>query len=137
MAYSFGAPSPARRSAPLLPAPGPAAVGPTSFGQFARVTEGHVDASWLNALHDWWERHGYYPEQAAALGQDGVVRIEIVVDKYGNVRGLRLEDRSGSPWLDLGAQSVFRGAKLPSLLPFSTDDQITLDLTIHYVLMRP
>jgi len=107
-----------------------------SFGNFARVTQGHVDPSWLSALHDWWDRHGYYPEQAAALGQDGVVGIEIVVDKYGNVTRLRLDSRSGSPWLDLGAQSVFRGAKLPSLLPFTSDEQITVELTIHYILVR-
>jgi protein TonB len=115
---------------------GPAARGPTSFGQFARITEGHVDPNWLSALHDWWQRHGYYPDQAAALGQDGTVRIEIVVDKYGKVKNVELTDRSGSPWLDMGAQSVFRGANVPPLLPFTTDDQITVDLTIQYFLVR-
>lgn len=107
-----------------------------SFGNFARVTQGHVDPSWLNALHEWWNQHGYYPDQAAALGQDGRVGIEIVVNKYGNVTRLRLDARSGSPWLDLGAQSVFRGAKLPSLLPFTSDEQITVELTINYILTR-
>lgn len=111
-------------------------MGPTSFGQFAKVTSGHVDPSWLNALHDWWQRHGYFPDEAARLGQDGTVRIGIVVDKYGKVTHLELEDRSGSPWLDLAAQSVFRGANLPSLLPFTTDDQISVDLTIRYILLN-
>jgi TonB family protein len=115
---------------------GPGIVGPSSFGQFAKVTEGHVDANWLSALHDWWDRHGYYPEQAARLQQDGTVRIEMVVDKFGNVRNVVMLDRSGSQWLDLGAQSVFRGAKVPSLQPFTDDDQITVDLTIQYLLYR-
>ena len=137
MAFSLGSSAGSKQVAPQKFAPGNAAIGPTSFGQFARVTEGHVDPNWLSALHDWWQRHGYYPEQAAALQQDGTVRIEIVVNKYGNVTALRMVDRSGSQWLDLAAQSVFRGAKLPSLLPFTTDDHISVDLKIQYILLRP
>lgn len=110
-------------------------VGPNSFGQFAKIVQGHADASWLSALHAWWLRHGYYPEDAARLGQDGQVRIELVVDRYGRVRTVGLTQRSGSPFLDMGALSVFRDAQLPSLVPFTTDDQITLDLSIDYVLV--
>lgn len=137
MAYSLGPAGPMREAAPSPRYnPGPAKVGPSSFGQFARVTQGTVDPNWLSALHDWWLRHGYYPEQAIRLGQDGTVQITIKVDKFGNVKTVDLEGRSGSPWLDLGAQSVFRGARLPSLQSFSPDDQITVDLTINYILLR-
>jgi TonB family protein len=137
MAFSLGPSAGPKQAAPQKFAPGNAAIGPSSFGQFANVTEGHVDPSWLSALHDWWQRHSYYPEQAIALQQDGTVRIEIVVNKYGNVTALRMVDRSGSQWLDLATQSVFRGAKLPSLLPFTSDEQITVALKIQYILLHP
>jgi TonB family protein len=115
---------------------GPAAQGPLSFGQFAQVRQGHVDPSWLDALHDWWLRHGYYPEQAVANGEDGTVRIEIVVDRYGHVRRVEQQSRSGSVWLDMAAMGAFRGAKLPPLPPDTRDDAITVDLAITYVLVR-
>ena len=114
-----------------------ASQAPQSFGNFATVIDGHVDPSWLSALHEWWNRHSYYPQEASALGQDGTVGIEIVVNKYGNVTQLRLQSRSGSQWLDLAAQSVFRGAKLPSLMPYTPSDEVTLDLTIKYILVNP
>ncbi len=138
MQYSFGAPTAPGRSAsaPRPPQMGPAPADTQSFGQFAEVTKGHVDPSWMSLLHDWWNRHGYYPEQAARLGQDGRVRIEIVVDRSGKVRNLELLRRSGSPWLDLAAQAVFRNAQLPPFPPGTSDDQITLNLTINYILTR-
>jgi TonB family protein len=115
---------------------GPAVPGEMSFGQLARVTQGHVNASWMNLLADWWQKHGYYPEQAAALGHDGVVRIEVVVDRHGKVRAVELLRRSGSPWLDLGAQAVFRGATVPPFPPHTPDEQVTVELTIRYMLVR-
>jgi len=137
--YSFGTPPPSARQATRSPplAMGPAAPSATqSFGQFAEVTKGHVDPSWMSRLHDWWLRNGYYPEAAARMGQDGRVKLEIVVDRSGRVKNLELLRRSGSQWLDLGAQGVFRNAQLPPFPPNSSDDEITLTLTINYVLIR-
>ena len=75
-------------------------------------------------------------KQAAVLGQHGTVRIEIVVERSGKVRVVELRRRSGSPWLDLGAQAVFRGASVPALPPNMPDSQVTLELTIRYILMH-
>jgi periplasmic protein TonB len=138
LAYSLGSAASKGAIAPpsLRPALGPVVPGDMSFGQFARITQGHVAPSWMNRLADWWEQHGYYPEQAAALRQDGQVQIEVVVDRYGKVRGVELVGRSGSPWLDLGAQAVFRGATVPPFPPDTADDQVTLLLTIRYILVR-
>lgn len=115
---------------------GPAAQGPLSFGRFARITRGHVDPSWLDALHDWWERHAYYPPEAVANGEDGTVGIKIVVDRYGHVRSVERESRSGSQWLDMAATGTFRDATLPPLPPDTPDQTITVNLTITYVLTR-
>ena len=153
--------SPAERAQPRFPAPlnyslgpsapslatpkqngsasyamGPAARGATAFGQFARVTKGKVDADWLSDLHLWWLQHRYYPQQAAMAGEDGTVVIQVVVDRYGRVHAVDLESRSGSQWLDMAAQAVFRGANLPPFPPGTPNDEVTLDLRINYMLVR-
>jgi periplasmic protein TonB len=140
MNYSLG---PTRPSVPMPhqnaspnDAVGPVTRGATALGRFAEVTKGKVDADWLNDLHRWWLQHGYYPEQAAMAGEDGTVGIEIVVDRYGRVRLVDLRSRSGSQWLDMGAQAVFRGANLPPFPPGTHDDEVTLDLHINYILVR-
>jgi periplasmic protein TonB len=115
---------------------GPATRGATALGRSARVTKGKVDADWLNDLHSWWLRHGYYPEQAAMAGEDGTVEIQVVVDRHGRVRTVDLEGRSGSQWLDMAAQAVFRGANLPPFPPGTPNDEVTLDLRINYMLVR-
>jgi|GEM_PF-3995219 len=137
-AYSFDSAAVPRVGPPSAAktAPGPAAAGEMSFGQFAKLTAGHVEPSWINALHDWWLRHGYYPSQAVALQQAGWVRIQIIVDRSGKVRSVMLLRSAASPWLDIGAQDVFRGSTVPPFPPNTRDDQITLELTINYILRR-
>jgi len=145
MQFSLGRPlgRPAGR-AQALPAPaermkpasyGPAAPGSLSYGQFAEVVSGHVDPSWLDQLHQWWLQHRYYPEQAAANGEDGTVVIRFEVDRYGHVHNLQREMGSGSQWLDMAAEAVFRGAHLPPLPPDTKDKTITLNLNIVYVIV--
>jgi TonB family protein len=139
MQFSLGAPlrpAPQAHAAPKQASYGPAARGPLSFGRFARVTQGHVDPNWLSLLHEWWDRHGYYPEQAVANREDGTVGITIVVDRYGHVHRVTRERRSGSVWLDMAAEATFRDASLPPFPPDTSDDQITVDLTITYMLVR-
>ena len=115
---------------------GPASQGALSLGRFARVLKGKADADWLSDLHRWWLQHSYYPEQAALAGEDGTVNIQIVVDRYGHVHSVDLTGHSGSQWLDMGAQAVFRGANLPPFPPGTQDGEITLALTINYILVR-
>ena len=137
MQFSLGRPlttEPSRRPARKA-SYGPAAPGSLSYGRFAQVVSGHVDPSWLDQLHRWWEQHGYYPEQAIANRQDGMVGIQIVVDRYGHVRSVQREMGSGSQWLDMAAEGTFRDAHLPPLPPDTQDQTITLNLNITYVLL--
>ncbi len=136
MNFSLGATLAPSRHRTAHASYGPAARGSLSFGRFARVTSGHVDPSWLDALHEWWLQHAYYPDQAVANGQDGTVGIEIVVDRYGHVRKVERESRSGSPWLDMAAVGTFRDAHLPPLPADTPDDSITVKLSINYILVR-
>ncbi len=93
-----------------------------------------VGKDWIELLHEWWLRHGYYPQEAARRGEDGLVAIHVKVDRYGIVHGVELLSSSGSQWLDLGAQGTFRGAHLPPFPPSTPEPDADLDITIQYVL---
>jgi TonB family protein len=100
------------------------------------VGDGDPGQDWLNALSAWVEAHKYYPREAAADGEDGTVVVRVRVDRSGRVQLVELRDRSGSQWLDLGLQAMFRGARLPPFPPDNTDPNFTFDFTMHYVLIR-
>lgn len=89
---------------------------------------------WENELHAWWDRHGYFPREAAEAGEQGSVSLHLVVNHDGHVTAARLTTQSGSVWLDQGALSLFRDAHLPALPPQTEKPQIPVDLTIHYIL---
>jgi TonB family protein len=101
-----------------------------------RVRGAHVGKEWLELLHEWWQRHSYYPPQAARLGQDGTVVIHVHVNRDGRVALVELESTSGSLWLDAGAQATFRGATVPPFLPSTPESEADLDITIDYILIR-
>ncbi len=101
-----------------------------------KVTGAQVGTDWITLLHAWWDRHGYYPQEAASKGEDGIVHIHVVVNRYGRVLGVELTGKSGSQWLDMAALSVFRDANLPPFPPTTPEPRADLDLTIHYYLYR-
>jgi TonB family protein len=142
MAYSFGHTAPAHpRSAAsrgeqladlsLGPAK-PGALDKTPFGDLSGINAG---PDWRNAFSAWVRRHAYYPDQAAELGQDGDSTVYVKATPNGKVTSVELEQKSGSPWLDMALVSMFRDAHLPPLPP---DDKEPLEFhfTMHYILMR-
>lgn len=151
MNYSFGAATaespksrPTGRKNTLDPTLGPEvrdAVGspPTDIHRpdaSIKVTGAQVGTDWIMQLHEWWNQHGYYPNQAAFKGEDGTVKIHVTMNRYGKVLGVELTGRSGSQWLDLAAVSVFRDATLPPFPPSTPEGRADLDLTIQYILYR-
>lgn len=140
MAYSFGpsaprssSPSPARNRGIDL-AFAPAGSFADRLQQGAHSDDPNVGEDWLNLVSAWWNRHGYYPPQAGLNGEQGVVTVGLTVRHDGKVVAIRLEGRSGSQWLDLGALSVFRDAQLPPLPPDVSEREIPLHFTIHYII---
>jgi len=99
------------------------------------VRGGHVTPDWLQLAREWLEQHGYYPPQAAERGEDGTVTVTVRVGRDGKVRGVEMASRSGSQWLDMATLALFRYAQLPPLPP-NSDDQIEVDATIQYILIR-
>jgi TonB family protein len=96
----------------------------------------HVGPDWFQQLDEWWAEHHYYPPQAAARGEDGTVKVHVMMDHDGRVRGVELQGYSGSQWLDMGALALFRNAHLPPLPPGAAEDHADLDITIDYILLR-
>jgi periplasmic protein TonB len=95
-----------------------------------------IGKGWMEQLEEWWVEHRFYPEQAAANGEDGNVTIHVRVDRSGRVQLVELESSSGSQWLDLGAQAVFRNQQLPPLPPSMLEDYKDLDINIQFLLIR-
>jgi protein TonB len=144
MNFSFNAapvaPSarPLRRSASRAPATLDFSLAPrqgaTDNTPFSRVAGAHVGPDWRNELSAWVRAHAYYPEQAATNGEDGDVMVRIVANPDGRVTSVQLEQKSGSMWLDLALQSMFRDAHLPPL--HDETEPITFDFLMHYILIR-
>jgi len=139
MDFSLGAP-PAKPGAasfgqPLLsltlPHRGPADPTPYSVD-----TDADVGLDWRNALSEWVEEHSYYPSQAAEMHQQGSVRVLVTTLPNGRVTSVELERGSGSPWLDLALEGMFRGAKLPPLPKSAGDQPVPFHFTMHYILIR-
>lgn len=95
-----------------------------------------VGADWFNEVAAWWLRHRFYPSEAGRLGQEGDVTLRLVVTQSGHVEAVSVEQKSGSPWLDLGALAVFRNAHLPPLPGDVQDPNITVNFTIHYEILH-
>jgi protein TonB len=140
MAYSFGpqprASPPSRtgqRHLDLAFAPG---AGADRLQPLARSDDPEVGQDWLNQVAAWWKRHAYYPPEAGMNGQQGVVTVAMRVRRDGQVEAIRLESRSGFPFLDMASLSVFRDAKLPPLPQGVSAAEIPLHFTIHYVIVN-
>ena len=118
--FSLGAPKP----------------GPNRSEAFFDVRAANIGADWAQGLAAYWLRHRYYPSQAAEAGEDGTVKIQIVVNRLGRVQSVEVLSRSGSPWLDMAAVGTWRNAQLAPLPAENNDPTITIPLTINYLLIR-
>ena len=108
----------------------------SSLSNMVRIEGADLGEEWLRALHEWWDRHGYYPRQAAEQGEDGTTRVRLLVDRSGRVREAELEMRSGSQWLDIGSLAIFRNATLPPFPAATPQNEVTLHLTLNFFLIR-
>jgi len=97
-----------------------------------------LGADWLAELSAYVERHKRYPDQAAQNNEEGDSTISIVVGRDGHVfgRDVDLIRRSGSQFLDMGLLSMFRDKKLPPFPPGAPHDRETIQITMHYYLIR-
>src|SRR5271165_6141543 len=144
MDFSFGKPVPqARAPVPSRRYPpgtvdmslGPARKGTANNTPFADIDTDEGGPDWRNALARWVSEHAYYPEQARREGEEGDVRVHVVAQHNGRVTVVELIGKSGSMWLDLALQAMFRDAHIPPL-PSEGNEPIEFNFTMHYILRR-
>ncbi len=114
---------------------GPKVAGPSRAAPQIQGAE-RLGTDWANELSAWVEAHKYYPQQAILNGEDGSPEVEVTVRRDGTVQAVELDTRSGSQWLDIALQGLFRGAHLPPFPDTTRDQQLTFHFTMHYVLVR-
>ncbi|HYF06209.1 MAG TPA: energy transducer TonB, partial [Acetobacteraceae bacterium] len=126
------APSPRR---PVDTRPGAPRIGDPAIEPILQISGARETADWRNLFRAWMERNKFYPRDAAALGEQGPVRLRIIVEPDGRVRSVDLTRPHYSNLLNGGALALFRGRTLPPFPPGTTDPQVTIDLTINYILI--
>ena len=101
-----------------------------------RVQGADVGDDWIQALHEWWDRHAYYPPQAAVNGEDGIVEIHLVIQRDGHVTAVEVVSSSGSRWLDMAGESVFRDAHLRPFPLATPQPRADVYISLHYILVH-
>jgi periplasmic protein TonB len=114
---------------------GPAKKGEANNTPFADIDTDEGGPDWRNALSQWVSQHAYYPEQARRNGEEGDAKVHVVAQHNGHVTSVELIGKSGSMWLDLALQALFRDAHIPPL-PGGGNEPIEFNFTMHYILRR-
>ncbi len=110
--------------------------GPEDSTPFSVDTDAEVGPDWRNALAAWVDEHSYYPSQAARMGQQGTARVLVTALPDGRVLSVELEKQSGSQWLDLALEGLFRGARLPPMPKGVGTEPVPFHFTMHYIIIR-
>lgn len=115
--------------------PGASLPGPGDVENL-RVQGAQAGPDWRNAFRQWLDRTLRYPREAAELGEQGPVTVRITTGADGRVRRVELRQGARSVFLNHYSQAVFRGATLPPFPPGTAEEEVTIDLTINYILFR-
>jgi TonB family protein len=89
---------------------------------------------WWAALREYVNQHSTYPMRAAARGEDGQSVLDLVVERDGTVRSVKLHLSTGSPELDAAWISVFRGQKVPAFPPGTIENEMSFTASMTYIL---
>jgi protein TonB len=146
MNFSFGKPvtpstAPARtQSARRFPGTIDMSMGPASRGvadptPYSDSDDGRQGADYRNALSRWVAEHAYYPPQAAEKGEEGDAQVHVIAGPDGKVKEVELIGKSGSMWLDLALQALFRDQRIPPY-PNGGGAPIEFNFLMHYILIR-
>jgi protein TonB len=138
MNFSFGSP----RLSPQAKPPssgsdfsyGPVKKGSENISPFAELDDANAGPDWRSALSRWVQQHAYYPPQARNNGEEGDAKVHVEATADGKVTSVELIGRSGSMWLDLALQALFRDQHIPGV-PGRTEP-LVFNFTMHYILIR-
>jgi protein TonB len=90
---------------------------------------------YMALLSEYIETHKYYPESAAAAGEQGISVVRVTIERDGSVRNVQLEDSSGSRTLDVAWEGVFQSGRLPAFTDDMKENELTLTLSLDYTLI--
>ncbi|MFL5288946.1 MAG: TonB family protein, partial [Rhodopila sp.] len=113
---------------------GPVRKGAENNSPFADIDNDNGGPDWRNALIRWAQQNAYYPPEARADFEEGTSRVHVEATANGRVTSVELIGRSGSIWLDLALQSLFRDKRIPPI-PGSSKP-IEFNFAMHYILIR-
>lgn len=140
LSLSPAAPRPAARgsvaSRSLDLSPSREQTGPARSDPYAQIRAANASADWNRGLLSYWLQHRFYPEQAAANGDQGAVTIQLTVNRSGRVENVEVISRSGSQWLDMAALATWRNARLPAFTNEMREERITFPIPIQYYLIQ-
>lgn len=110
--------------------------GERSYGSHGDLGGDNLGPEWASLFRSWVEEHKFYPREAAENGEDGTAQVRLVIRRDGQVELVDLLERSGSMFLDLALQSLFRSKHVPPFPPQDPKDTATIVFTMHYILVR-
>jgi len=113
---------------------GPVRRGAENNSPFGDIDDDNGGPDWRNLLSRWVQQHAYYPPEAIANNEEGYAKVHVEADAGGRVRSVELIGRSGSIWLDMALQSLFRDQKIPQVPGGTTP--IVFNFTMHYIIIR-
>ncbi len=99
-----------------------------------RVEGAVLGPDWVRQLQAWWDKHSFYPGEAAQKNVSGTVKVHIVVQPDGEVSTIHLEEPSKSKFLNNAAYLAFRDAHLHPFPPGTPAPRADVTITLHYVL---
>jgi TonB family protein len=113
-------------AAPAAPTEGPEAS--------VQVVGAQLGPDWIRQLQAWWDRHAFYPGEAAQQNVSGTLKAHVVVQPDGEVSTIHVEQSSGSRYLDNAAYQAFTDAHLHPFPPGTPAPKADVYITLHYVL---
>ena len=99
------------------------------------VSSPGADGDYLELLSEYVETHKFYPERAAANGEDGVAVIRATIARDGTVKDVHLVESSGSRDLDIAWISLFRDQRLAPFPDDMREKERDFTLSMDYVLI--
>lgn len=93
--------------------------------------------SYLALVHGLLEVNKRYPRRAIERGDQGIVVLWFVIDRYGQVINYRIEQSSGSTILDGEVVRLIKRVKKFPMMPDDGQDFVEITMPIRFVLIDP
>ena len=95
----------------------------------------HIDASWMSLMVKQLQRFKSYPSGARARNEEGVAKLDFILDRSGHVVSWRIVTSSGHPDLDAEvATMIARAQPLPAFPASMTQAQEAFSVNINFSL---